>query len=40
MNKRKLGSFVLSVMLLALSVSAQAQQPKVLQLVMLYRMFC
>ena len=28
MNKRKLGSFVLSVMLLALSVSAQAQQPK------------
>src|SRR5262245_16075485 len=28
MNKRKLGSFALSVMLLALSVSAQAQQPK------------
>ncbi len=27
MNKRKLGSFALSVMLLALSVSAQAQQP-------------
>jgi putative ABC transport system substrate-binding protein len=33
MNKRKLGSFALCVMLFALSVSAQAQQPKKISLI-------